>query len=146
MWYHGAKPDRDLDSMLYYADLFETKTATFNQPQDSLLKKELELPQYYLNKGQLLTNGFGLPDQGLESYFNVYPLIPKGNTKLIIDYYVAISEIYYKKSQHDKALEILTPLLKDTIGIGYFTKNRILCNISANYVQKEMPKKSLSYT
>ncbi|WP_178985948.1 hypothetical protein [Winogradskyella helgolandensis] len=142
MWYHGANENSNLDSVLYYANLFESKVATFNVKDDSLLIKSIELPQYYLNKGQLLSNAFGLPEQGLESYFKVYPLIPEGNIKLSMAYNIAISEIYYHKFQYDKALEVLTPLLKDTTDIGSFTKKRLLKNISANYVQKEMPEKS----
>lgn len=142
MWYHGANKNSNLDSVLYYANLFESKVATFHIKRDSLLIKSLELPQYYLNKGQLLSNAFGLPEQGLESYFKVYPLIPEGDIKLSMEYNISISEIYYHKFQYDKALEVLTPLLKDTIDIGSFTKKRLLINLSANYVQKEMPEKS----
>ncbi|RED44322.1 hypothetical protein DFQ10_1033 [Winogradskyella eximia] len=142
MWYHGVNKNSNLDSVLHYADLFESKVATFNTKSDSLLIKFVELPQYYLNKGQLLSNAFGLPEQGLESYFKVYPLIPKGDTKLSIAYNISIAEIYYQKFQYDKALRVLTPLLKDTIGIGSFTKKRLLKNISANYVQKDMAEKS----
>ncbi len=142
MWQHGVSSRANLDSVLHYADLFETKIATKSIQADTSLIKELKLPEYYLNKGQILANGFGLPEQGLESYFKVYPLIPKGNIKLSIAYNISISEIYYHKFQYDKALEVLTPLLKDTVGIGSFTKKRLLKNISANYVHKDMPEKS----
>gem|GEM_PF-4287741 len=142
LWYHGTNKKPNLDSVLYYADLFETKISTKAIQADTLLIKALELPEYYINKGQLLANVFGLPEQGLESYFKAYPLIPKGNTKLSIGYSISISEIYYHKFQYNKALEILKPLLKDTIDIGSFTKKRLLRNISANYVQKHMYEKS----
>ncbi|WP_179353108.1 tetratricopeptide repeat protein [Winogradskyella vidalii] len=142
LWQHGTSKRANLDSVLHYANLFETKIATKNIQKDTALIRELQLPEYYLNKGQILANGFGLPEQGLESYFKVYPLIPKGNVRLSIAYNISISEIYYHKFQYDKALEVLTPLLKDTVGLGSFTKKRLLENISANYVQKDMPKKS----
>jgi len=142
MWQHGASTKANLDSVLHYADLFETKISTKAIQADTLLIKALELPEYYINKGQLLANVFGLPEQGLESYFKAYPLIPKGNTKLSIGYNISISEIYYHKFQYDKALEVLKPLLKDTVNIGSFTKKRLLRNISANYVQKHIPEKS----
>ena len=142
MWYHGVSKHPNLDSVLYYADLFESKVATFNVKSDSLLIKTIQLPQYYINKGQLLSIAFGLPEQGLESYFKVYPLIPEGDTKLSIAYNISIAEIYYQKFQYDKALKVLTPLLKDTVGIGSFTKMRLLKNISSNYVHKNMPEKS----
>ena len=142
MWLHGANKNANLDSVLYYADLFETKIATYNKPKDTVMLKALDLPNYYLNKGQLLANAFGLPEQGLESYFKVHPLIPEGNIKLTFAYYTSISEIYYQKSQFDKALAVLTPLLKDTTNIGTFTKVRLLQNIAGNYVQKKMPEKS----
>lgn len=142
MWYHGVNKNSNLDSVLYYADLFESKVATFNIKSDSLLIKSIQLPQYYLNKGQLLSHAFGLPEQGLESYFKVYPLIPEGDIKLSIAYNISIAETYYQKFQYDKALKVLTPLLKDTIGIGSFTKMRLLTNISANYAHKNMPEKS----
>ncbi|WP_299109334.1 hypothetical protein [uncultured Winogradskyella sp.] len=142
MWLHGANKNANLDSVLYYADLFETKIATYNKPKDTVMLKALELPNYYLNKGQLLANAFGLPEQGLESYFKVHPLIPEKDIKLTFAYYISISEIYYQKFQYDKALEVLTPLLNDTTKIGNFTKFRLLQNIAANYVLKEMPEKS----
>ena len=142
MWYHGTSTKSELDSVLYYADLFETKIERINQQNDTLVIKALQLPQYYLNKGQLLANAFGLPEQGLESYFKVFPLIPKGDIKLSMAYHISISEIYFQKLQYDKALEVLTPLLKDTTNIGYFTKDRLLSNISSNYVHKNMPEKS----
>lgn len=142
MWYHGTNKKANLDSVVYYAGLFEIKIAKFKQRNDTLLIKSLELPKYYLNKGQLLANAFGLPEQGLESYFEVYPLIPKGDIKLSMAYNISISEIYQHKFQYDKALEVLTPLLKDTTGIGYFIKNRLLQNISTNYVYKNKPEKS----
>ncbi|WP_179339154.1 tetratricopeptide repeat protein [Winogradskyella ludwigii] len=142
MWYHGVNSNPNIDSVLHYADLFETKIATKSIKEDTLLIKALKLPQYYLNKGQILANGFGLPEQGLESYFKVYPFISEGDTKLFIGYNISIAEIYYHKFQYDKALEVLTPLLKDTVNIGSFTKKLLLKNISANYVHKEMPEKS----
>ncbi|MBU2920990.1 hypothetical protein KO504_06520 [Winogradskyella psychrotolerans] len=142
VWQHGTSKRANLDSVLHYADLFETKIATKSIQEDTTLIRELQLPDYYLNKGQILANGFGLPEQGLESYFKVYPLIPKGNVRLSIAYNISISQIYYHKFQYDKALEVLTPLLKDTVGLGSFIKKRLLENISANYVQKEMPEKS----
>ncbi len=142
MWYYGVSAKANIDSVLHYANLFETKVRAKSIKTDSLLIKALKLPQYYLNKGQILANGFGLPEQGLESYFKIYPLISDGDTKLFIAYNVSIAEIYYHKFQYDKALEVLTPLLKDTVNIGSFTKKILLKNISANYVQKEMPEKS----
>ncbi|EPR74499.1 hypothetical protein ADIWIN_0600 [Winogradskyella psychrotolerans RS-3] len=122
IWYYGVSAKANIDSVLHYADLFETKVITKSIKADTLLIKALKLPQYYLNKGQILANGFGLPEQGLESYFKVYPLISEGDTKLFIAYNVSIAEIYYHKFQYDKALEVLTPLLKDTVGVGSFTK------------------------
>ncbi|REE08135.1 hypothetical protein DFQ09_1087 [Winogradskyella pacifica] len=142
MWYYGVSAKANIDSVLHYADLFETKVITKSIKADTLLIKALELPQYYFNKGQILANGFGLPEQGLESYFKAYPLISEDDTKMFIAYNISIAEIYYHKFQYDKALEVLTPLLKDTVNIGSFTKKLLLKNISANYVQKEMPEKS----
>ncbi|QNK78680.1 hypothetical protein H7F37_06290 [Winogradskyella sp. PAMC22761] len=142
MWYYGVNSKPNIDSVLHYADLFETKVITKSIKADTLLIKALELPQYYFNKGQILANGFGLTEQGLESYFKIYPLISEDDTKMFITYNVSIAEIYYHKFQYDKALEVLTPLLKDTVNTGSFTKMLLLKNISANYVQKEMPEKS----
>ena len=142
MWYHGVNEKASLDSVIYYANLFETKISSFNKQKDTILLKSIELPEYYLNKGQLLANAFGLPEQGLESYFKVYSLIPKNNKRLQIAYHISISEIYYQKLQYDRALNELNPMLLDTTGTSTSLKMRLLKNIAANYVKKEMPEKS----
>ncbi|WP_299179563.1 hypothetical protein [uncultured Aquimarina sp.] len=141
LWYHGAKPrNANLDSVLYYADLFETKTK--NNRNNIALVNSLDLPNYYLNKGQILAHGFGLPEQALEGYFKAYPLITKEDKELLIKYNIAISQIYFYKFQYDKALEVLNPIITDTAGLKTDTKIQLLRNIAENYVSKKMPEKS----
>ena len=83
MWYHGVNKTPNLDSVLHYADLFETKIAIEDIQQDTELIESLWLPQYYLNKGQLLATRLGLPEQGLENYFKAHKLITKMPSDLL---------------------------------------------------------------
>ena len=142
MWYHGVNKAPNLDSVLHYGDLFETKIAIEDIQQNTELIESLELPQYYLNKGQLLATRLGLPEQGLENYFKAYPLIPKDDMQTSIAYNIHISEIYFYKFQYDKALEVLEPLLQDTTGIKPYLKIKLLNSIAVNYTKKEIPEKS----
>lgn len=142
MWYHGTASKTNLDSVIHYTNLFEDRIKIESKSNNKELIKSLNIHKYYLRKGQILASGFGLPEQGLESYFKAYPLIPEGDKQLFIKYHVSISQIYFYKFQYDKALAVLNPLLKDTIGLETGTKIQLLKSIAANYVAKKMVTKS----
>lgn len=140
MWYHGSNKKKNLDSVLYYADLFELQKKYNNS--SFRLVDSVELSNHYINKGELLANSFGLPQQGLECYFKAYTFIPKNDMSLLIDYQIGVSQIYIHKSQFDKALVVLNPILKDTASIKISKKIVLLQTIALCYAEKNIPEKS----
>ncbi len=143
-WYFGYKNLRDLDSTLYYFNRFESRLKEIQssmRTKDSINNKTIS--SYYLNKGNLLSNCFGLHEQGLQSFYKAYPFISKDDLNQRTVYYIYVSQISSYKKQYDKSIEILNPILKDTASLQTRIKLFLLQTLALNYKSKKEFSKSL---
>ena len=144
-WYFGYKNFRNLDSTLYYFNHFESRLKELqssSSTKDSINNKMIS--SYYLNKGNLLSNCFGLTEQGLQSFYQAYPFISKDDINYLSTYYIYVSQVYFYKKQYDKSIEVLRPILKDTASIEPRIKLFLLQNLALNYKSKKEYSKSQS--
>ncbi len=140
MFYHGKK--RDLDSTLYYSNLFESKVALEKLQPDERPTDSTLLSKYYLTKGVTLFHRFGLTEQGLEAHLKGRSLIPENDFSLLTYYETSLAKIYNRKKAYEQSINVLLPKLRDTSKINYKTKKRLLQTIANTYTKKEMPEKS----
>ena len=128
LWSHGngVKEERILDSVLHYANLFESKIPNVD-------KHKKMISGYYLNKGYVLMNSFGLPEIALESYYKSYEYINDNDFDLKCIYNIYISQIYKYKKKYNKAVETLSSSLKDTSSLKLNYKLMFLQNLARCY-------------
>ncbi|WP_034229916.1 helix-turn-helix domain-containing protein [Aquimarina pacifica] len=141
---YGHIGSRSLDSVLYYCDKYESAIAVLDS---SKFTKNLSsrTAHHYLTKGNVLTNGFGLIEPGLASFFKAYPYIDKNDINQLTKYDVLVSQTYTIKEQYNRSLQLLNNRLKDTIQMNDATKKLLFINLAKNYRLKKMPEQSFTF-